>query len=675
MAESGYAHREAATKYALKESRSKRDIGEIPEVKRPELREEATESLTAFCRGCQPGIFTRKFAPIHDEVISRLEISINTGGLYAYAMPRATGKTSLAEAACIWAIVTGKRLYVVLISATERHGTQSLENIKKELGTNELILDCWPEVVFPVHCLEGIAHRAAGQLYEGSSTHIVWRGEQLVLPSIPGSLASSSVIEVRGLTGAIRGMKANLPGGRGSIRPELVVLDDPQTDESAKSPSQCRDRERTIKGTVLGLAGHEQQIAAVMPCTVIHKGDLADSFLDSEKHPEWHGVKTRLLVSMPTNMKLWDQYHDFKRLGDDRAKEFYILNREEMDEGAEPIWPECFNKHQLSAVQYAMDLKSLVGEVAFWAEYQNEPLDDVSDGEMADVDDIIQKVTKYKRHQMPLGCQHITMGIDVHKNALFYTVCGWDERFNGYVIDYGTWPETKRKFFTLRDIRKTLLMMYPGRGEDGAIYAGLKDLTEKMLSRSFGAVGEMSLGGTLIERCIIDANWKTSVVKTFCRESKTSATVLISGHGRYIGAGRKQLNDYRKAAGDRMGQDWRIPAQLSREGVRHVIYDTNFWKTFVNNALITPPGERGCLQLFDSAYHKLFAEHLTSEFFVQVSGRGRTVNEWTLHTGRDNHWFDCIVACAMAACMQGCKLIDSPLERPRRKMRIRYLDG
>ena len=659
-------HRESASAYALKESHQKRDIGEIPEVIYPDRRDRATLSFKSFCRECQPTIFDRPFAEVHDDVIERLETAINTGGLFAYAMPRGTGKTSLAEAACIWAIITGKRRYVALISATEKLSTQSLSNIRKELATNELLLEAWPEVVWPIHCLEGISHRAAGQLYHGESTFIVWRGEQLVLPSIPGSKASGSVIEVRGLTGAIRGMKANLPGGQGSIRPELVVLDDPQTDESAKSPSQCRDRENIIKGTVLGLAGHDTAIAAVMPCTVIHKDDLAEHFLSRDKNPEWHGVRTKLLITMPTNMKAWDEYTDLRRTFPDKANEFYTVNRVKLDEGAKPIWDECYTKGELSAIQHAMNLRSLVGEVAFASEYQNDPLDDVADGEMAVAEDICMKVTKYKRNQVPAGCQHLTMAVDVHKAAFFYVICGWDETFNGYILDYGTWPETKRKFFSLRDIRKTLQMKYEGRGEDGSIYAGLQDLIDKMIGRTWGP------SAMRIERCLVDANWKTTVVKTFCRESK-SAVNLMPGHGRYIGAGRKPLNEYLKAAGDRQGLGWRIPSQLSREGIRHIIYDTNYWKSFINTALITPPGERGCLQLFDSVNHKLFSEHLTSEYYTQVTGRGRTVNEWMLHTGRDNHWFDCLVACAVGASLLGCKCIDSPIERPRRRMKVSYL--
>jgi len=663
--------REASIRHQRNESISKRDIGEIPHTVNPDRKDRGSASLSSFCREYQSNIFTVPFSKVHTDVISRMEAAICTGGLFAYAMPRGTGKTSIAEAAVLWSVLTGKRKYVVLISATEKQGTQAMENLKKELSTNRAIMEDWPRATYPIWALEGISHRAPGQLYMGCPTHMVWRGEKIVFATIPGSRCSGSVIEVRGLTGAIRGMKTNLSDGRGTIRPELVILDDPQTDESAKSLTQCHDRERIILGTILGLKGHEEEISAVMPCTVIHRGDLAERFIDKDTHPEWQGVRSRLLIDMPTHMRLWDEYNDLKKESADSAHNFYIENRAMMDEGAVPMWKECFNKRQLSAIQYAMDLRNNVGEQAFWAEYQNEPLDDASDGEQITVDGILEKTTSYLRWQVPGNCQHLTAHVDIHNAVLYYMICGWDEKFNGYIIQYGIWPETKRKYFSMSDIQDTLMKKYPGRGVDGAIYAGIQDIVKKILTHRFRA--KEGYSGLHVSRCIVDANWKTALVKAYCRESGYGA-IVIPGHGRYIGAERKPLNDYRKAAGDRLGLAWRVPVALSREGIRHVLYDTNHWKSHINTALLSPPGERGCLQLFGKYDHKLLAEHLTAEYFVEVHGRGRQVNQWILHPGRrDNHWLDNLVGCAVGASMQGCHTIDNTV--PKRVRRpIRYLD-
>jgi hypothetical protein len=52
---------------------------------------------------------------------------------------------------------------------------------------------------------------------------------------------------------------------------------------------------------------------------------------------------------------------------------------------------------------------------------------------------------------------------------LFYAVCAWEPDFTGYVIDYGTFPDQKRRYFTLRDATKTLLAEVAGAGVEGAV--------------------------------------------------------------------------------------------------------------------------------------------------------------------------------------------------------------
>ena len=93
--------------------------------------------------------------------------------------------------------------------------------------------------------------------------------------------------------------------------------------------------------------------------------------------------------------------------------------------------------------------------------------------------------------------------------------------------------------------------------------------------------------------------------------------------------------------------------------IRHVIFDTNYWKSFVHTRLAVAMGDRGCLSLFgrNPSSHRLFSEHVTAEYRVKTEGRGRTVDEWKNRPEQpDNHWFDCLVGCTVAASMQGVVL-------------------
>jgi hypothetical protein len=143
------------------------------------------------------------------------------------------------------------------------------------------------------------------------------------------------------------------------------------------------------------------------------------------------------------------------------------------------------------------------------------------------------------------------------------------------------------------------------------------------------------------------------------------------------------MSEYTRHRGDLMGDQWMVPALQGRRGVCYVVFDTNYWKSFVHARLRVALGDRGCLSLFgnDASRHRLLAEHATAEYPVTVQGRGRTVDEWKLRLGvADNHWWDCLVGCAVAASIQGCRLAGVPTavhagQRFRRKrQRVRYCD-
>jgi phage terminase large subunit GpA-like protein len=222
-----------------------------------------------------------------------------------------------------------------------------------------------------------------------------------------------------------------------------------------------------------------------------------------------------------------------------------------------------------------------------------------------------------------------------------------------------------------------------GRGQEAAIHAGLEALTNDLLARRWtrddGA--EMS-----IERCLIDANWgeSTDTVYQFCRATAHAAQVMPA-HGKYVGASSRPWEQYTKKDGERLGHHWMLPSVKGKRAVRHVLTDVNYWKTFVHQRLAAPAGGDACLSLFGrkgergprSDDHRMFAEHLTAEYRVKTQGQGRTVDEWKPKPGKpDNHWFDCLVGCCVAASMLGCNLVTAappPAKKSRRFKRVSYL--
>lgn len=657
-----------------------RDIAPLPEVVNPERKKACERNFQLFCESYFPETYSLGWSPDHIKAIEKIETAVLTGGLFALAMPRGSGKSTLAETAAIWSMLYGHREFVTLIGATESAALEMLDSIKTELEVNENLAADFPEVCYPIEQLDGIANRCAGQHCSGERTRITWTSNEIVLPTIKDSKASGIIVRVAGITGRVRGMKYKRSDGR-SVRPTLVIIDDPQTSESAGSLEQTRKRVRVLAGDILGLAGPGQKISGIMPCTIIRPGDMADIILNRNTHPDWNGEKTKMLYEFPKNMKLWDEYAEIRAeaLRTDgnfqAATDFYLAHREEMDEGAVVSWDARYNHDEVSALQHAMNLK-LQDEAAFQAEYQNDPLpEDLSDDTLLSVDEICGKVNGIARYRVPLACDRLTMFIDVQKALLFYTVVAWGEDFTGAVIDYGSWPDQHRRQFSLADANPTIQSTFPKAGFEGGLYAALTKLTDEYLGREW----EREDGAVLkIERALVDANWgqSTDIVYQFCRQS-THAGIIMPSHGRYVGASSKPMTEYRKQPGDRLGFNWMVPNVAGKRAIRHVIYDTNFWKSFIHTRLAVELGDKGNLSLYGRipGVHQLLAEHLTAEYKVKTQGRGRTVDEWKLKPDRtDNHWLDCVAGCAVCASMLGAALPETLPVKTARKPMIRLSD-
>lgn len=658
-----------------------RDIGSIPPCANPERRSEAETSLRRWCEVYFAQTFPLAWSDPHIRALSRIDEAVTVGGLFAFAMPRGTGKTTMCEVGGMYAVATGRRDFIALIGATEEHAERMLSNLKVEFATNELLAEDYPEICIPIERLEGIAQRANGQLCCGKPTHIRWEAKSIVLPTIVGSKASGAIIRCAGLTGAIRGMSAKRADGR-RVRPNLAIIDDPQTDESANSPSQCRTREGLLAGAILGLAGPGQKIAAVMPCTVIRAGDMADAILDREKHPEWRGERSKMVVEWPTNTTLWDEYAALRRQSfrdggrGETATEFYRANKAAMDAGGVVSWEARHDPDELSALQHAMNLRIDRKDAAFFAEFQNEPIPLVTaSASELEQDEAAGKVSGYARGLVPRDASALTMSIDIQQSVLFWTVAAWSEDFTGWVVDYGAWPDQKMRYYTLGEVKKTLSDAAPKAGLEGSIHHGLERLLEERADRVWKQDG----GGTVrLDRVLIDANWgqSTDVVYQFCARSRWNGLALPS-HGRFVGASSAPWGSTAKKKGEKAGSHWRMPPATERRAVRHVLFDSNWWKSFVHERFGVPLGDPGSVSLFegDRELHRMFAEHLTAEHRIAVSAKGRTVDEWRLRRpGLDNHWLDCMVGCAVGASMSGCSLPSMREAVVERKPRVKLSD-
>ena len=637
---------------ARRVSAAGRDIGPPPAIVDPARRDGTRSDFREFCETYASESFPLAWSPDHLTAISKIEGAVLRGELFAFAMPRGSGKTTLCEWASIWALLHGHRQFIVIVGSDQAIAEQMLDSIKSHLEQNDLLADDFPDATFPIRALEGINKRARGQTINGKSTKIEWDADQITLATVPGGICSGAAVRVAGITGRIRGLRHTRPDGK-TIRPDLVLIDDPQTDESAASPSQCATREKTLAGAILGLAGPGKEISGLCTVTVIRTDDLADRLLDRQRHPSWQGERTKLVYEWPDAEDDWSEYAELRRegqrdgTGTGRADEFYRQRQARMDAGSRVAWPERKAAGDLSAIQHAWNLRIDRGESAFNAEFQNAPLADDITTDKLDKRQLPLRATNIPRGVIPAGHTKLTAFVDVQERLLYWLVCSWSESFGGHVVAYGSHPDQGSSFYEAGSARKTLALATPGASFEAALRAGLDETARLLLSHEWKREDGVPMR---ISQVLVDSNWgqSTAVVRNFCRSTPFAAQILPS-RGKGVGASGTPMGP-RKNRGDRGGLNWLVGK--TAEGFQiEATYDTNFWKTFTSARLRLGLGDPEAI-MFHAGNHEMLIEHLISEFPVRVEARGRSVDEWK-SVARENHYWDCLVGAAVAASITG----------------------
>jgi len=641
-----------------------RDIGRLPRVADPQRKRSCRRDLERFGLTYFPDRFPLPLATFHRIGLEVLERATHTGGRSVLAWPRGSGKDSWVEVEILRALLYGHRRFVGLIGATEAHARRSLKKIKRELERNELLAADFPEVCHPVRKLERNPIRARMQTYRDQPTLMEWTEDSLILPTIPGKPASGSAVFVAGITGAIRGPSILGPDGE-AIRPDMVIINDAQTRESAASPTQTAQREAIVLDDVLMLAGPDVEIAATMLCTVIYRGDLSDRFLNPEKHPGWRAVRTRMLETFPTDMDLWDQYAEIRRAGlreGDRGRAgnvFYLEHRAAMDGGGLVSWPARKQAAEISGLQSAMNLY-IDNRRGFFAEAQNEPEDveALRNAKHLIADKVAARTNGVDRFTIPPNHPRLTAFVDLGQLCHWYAVVAWSERFAGAVIDYGTWPRQNRTVFAADDARPSLVSLFAGHPqittEDQRIYAGLEGLAAEVLDRPYSLVGG---GNQPIELALIDSGRWTSTVYQFVdrRAARIGGGQVYPSKGFARTTTSRGVSEWKPKPGERKGYHWRLTSgDYGR--TRAVQFDPDAWKTVVHSSLTAAAGGAMGLWLFgrSAGAHELLGAHCAAETATPATVRGMTFDKWEQLPARpDNHLWDCLVGAAVAASVLG----------------------
>ena len=565
--------------------------------------------------------FSSPWGKDHKKALKKIAMALNKGGLFALAMPRGGGKSTIVKWAVLYCMLTGRRKYVVVIAATAEMAQAILDFCRHQIIENESLHEHYPQVTTYARATEGKAIKANHQLRADlKPSGIKWSKTTLIFPEVISPVtkqpypSNGAIIEGHGLTGAIRGKWRDTKTGK-VIRPDFVILDDPQTTESALSPAQCDFREQLIRGDVLGLAGPRKRIAAVMPCTIIRRGDLADRFLDHKLHPEWQGETCGLVLKWPDEHEegLWQQYREIYReetgegRGFEKATEFYKKNRKAMDKGAVVSWKQRVRDNEISALQTAENLLLETGD-QFWAEYQNDPKDPIAEATPYTLTpEIVMSRTDKRRKAMerPEWVTRVLASTDVNPSYAFSTVVlGFGEDQSAVVIWYGL-----HKLTISGDIPSAVLA---------------RALYESLVTHG----KERANCGLKIEEWAIDAGGgQFDPVIRFAGDA--ARLCGIPAHG-FTGRGASKYRPWGKNVSGALREECHgCMAKKDGRTIRWVAWNADYWKEAAQRAWLGEIGSPGSISLYEGS-HREFATQVCAD---KLMGKGEVGGQmmWNFH--------------------------------------------
>lgn len=626
-----------------RERQQARDL-EIPKIANPRRRRRCEKDIFVFLRTYFPDVFTGPFTKIRTEIVELLLRAVTEGGDQAVAAPRGEGKTAIVECVVIYCINTGRLRFPFIACATGRDAARVLSNIKYQYETNDLLAEDYPEICVPIQALEGASIRAHTQTVAGKRTRIEWSKDHVVFPTVPGSRASGAVVATSGLDGAIRGMRFN------SLRPDLVVIDDPETAESAVSQPQIESRESVIERDLAGLGGPGVQLGRILLTTLQAPESVSAKFTDPAVKPSWNGKRYRLVESWPDRSDLWDEYQLIRRecqqAGDPKAKKatsFYRKHRKDMDAGASVSneFRHIKDRGELTTLQHAYNVICDRGMSAFLTEYQNDPpLDDMPQTNGLTAEVVQQKLNGVARNAVPDGCDLLTVGVDVGKYLCHYTVIAWDEGSCGHIVDYA------------------VLEVFPADKDDAelverAITASLSEFRGELTEHPYRTLS----GEPVSPSCVmVDAAHFTNAVYQFCLSSNRHLWRPYHGVGE--SGDRRAKIDGQSTKTKKVGEEWAFYQQGN--GLWLCMGNADYWKLRVHEGFLAAAGKSGSLSLYGNERrdHIRFAHHITAEQqeeqFVRKGGKG-WVTTWKV-VGKHNHWLDATSMACVAASVRGMRL-------------------
>lgn len=681
MVDQDQSERSAQAKLMAEKRAAERDIS-IPPIVNPARRAAAEADVFVWLTTYLPHRFFNPWTEVQMRIVNGILAGAQNGGDKAIADSRGGGKTSIAEGVVMFCLVKGILKFPVIVSATGPEASRVLSNIKYEFEFNDILAEDYPEVCVPIRSLEGAPQRAKMQTVKGVRTSLEWSADMAVFPTIEGSKISGSVLMTRGLDAAIRGMRYR------SLRPDFVLIDDPETRESAGSSYQCTIREQTIDRDIAGLGGPGVRIARVMLCTVQNRTCLSFKFTDPKQKPGWGGERFSFLLSKPTHEDKWEQYLELIRSGQEdgsdptgrNALDFYQANRALMDEGGQVANIHRYIKEpmadgtpaEVSALQHYYNWVNRIGRDAVATELDNNPPQEDGPERSGISADLVQsRLHRYPQGTIPNPECQLAIAIDMGMYRCHWVAACSNRDAASFIVDYdfadvrGTSPEDIDRDLEQDDPRRRMAI-------EQALLKTLYNLRDNWQQNPY-----MTEQGEIIEPGIVLIDAGSGIhmpaVYQFCKELKAP---FVPSKGFGTGRGRSNFYAGKASPTRRIGDRWSKVNQPA-SGIWLHEFDADYWKKFVHQRFMTPTlgddGSYRCgsLSLWKSDLshrHAKFARQIEAEQWVEVFERGKGTKGGWEAVHKDNHFLDASAMAMVGLSMLGVRVVGEASKRTVRSM-------
>lgn len=670
-----------ATKERLRDrNRKRREAAEQSAVLIPQLttedraereRREADDEL--WVRSYWSALSWEEYYPLsaqQRQMLADFRSALEHGGDRAVAASRGEGKTTLACAMLLKEILRGKIKFAIMFAANASLAGRMLDKVRNPLANSLELRRYYPEVCVPIAALEGRNQRAKSQLVSGyrhdtgepyamHESEFHWAGSDLQWPDVPGSPSAGAIVIAQGLDSAVRGVSVD------NRRPDVCVIDDPDTVKTQTNPEQARKLLDNIDSGIAALGSQKSPITRIALMTIKTQASVAAQLTDRTRYPNWRGRRDRFLVTPPARQDLWAEFVELCKTGWTQeandtegqpiplvAHQFYLDRQSEMDAGGEVSNVERYNHRprpeggtvEASALEFYYGQIARIGRENVSTEYDNEPpVQQASLGLTPTA--VLQTRSGCDHRIVPANTKLLTIGGDVKKVELHWVAIAWDEMLVGSIVDLGRWDfgTAGRKPETCETLILEGLQGYwewvrrgPWHDADGEVW----DPDFFVIDSGWKADG-----------------WNSQPVDLFC-DWAGRTTIASKGIPNY----RRPVQTDRIAIGDNLHMDYRTPRRLLHVNADH-------FKLRVQEAFTVPFGVPGSIGMYSPRMDDRGRDKFNSE--EQTYAKQICAEEWDAAKGKfkpnppPNHYLDATALARAAAIVGGLSVNPKPTPKPK----------